>query len=105
MSIFIIGLVSRFEVQKLCSATKENIPPLLPEALGSRLTGRMRGALLSLFIGADDDQRMLSRTDVAQFLTGFTFNHKWILVVIHLLLQAIMICLQLLCLLLLLLYT
>jgi hypothetical protein len=53
----------------------------------------MRGALLSLFIGCNDDQRMLSRADVAQFLTGFTFNNKWILVVIHLLFKAIMICL------------
>jgi len=64
----------------------------------------MRCSLLSLFAGTDDNDGVLSWANVAQLLTGFAFNYKWVLVVVLLLYQVVMVGLQLLRLLLCLLY-
>ena len=76
-----------------CLIAKEDIPPLLPEALDFLwMRGRSR-ILLSLLVGTGDHYKMFTGTYVAKLLAGFAFDNIGIRIVLSLLSQVVMICL------------
>ena len=87
------------------SASKEYIPPLLPEVLYGWGAGRMGCILLALLVGTHNDYGMLSWANITELLPSFALDDGGVLVLLCLLYQAIMIGLELLRLLLRLLYT
>ena len=60
---------------------KEDVPPFLPVSLAARWCCLLLRILRTLVARADNNNWLVTGTDIAELLTGFALNHRRIFIV------------------------